>query len=145
MPYAWVAAAVAAVGAVAQDRRAKKVEKAQEKQSEVERAIQGEQTARERRVQRAKAQVARAEIENVTGSTGQTASSAAIAGQGFVTAQSASNIAAINTASAEANALTSAAQDVADAGRVGLGERLVGAAGQIGGQALGQQVGNKLA
>ena len=141
----WVAVGTVVVSAVVADRQQKKVEKAQERQSEIERAVQGEQTARARRAERAKAQVARAEIENVAGSVGQTQSSASIAGQSFVTAQSASNIGAINTASAEANILTSAAQDVADASKIGLGERLIMQGGQIGGQALGQQVGNKLA
>jgi hypothetical protein len=141
----WVAVGTVVVSAVVADRQQKKVEKAQEEQAEIERAVQGEQTARARRAERAKAQVARAEIENVAGSVGQTQSSASIAGQGFVTAQSASNIGAINTASAEANILTSAAQDVADAGRIGLGERLIMQGGQIGGQVLGQQIGNKLA
>jgi hypothetical protein len=141
----WAATAVAAVSLVVQDRRASKVEDAQEKQADTERAISNEKTARARRTERAKAQVASASIENTAAIGGQTSGSAAIAGGQSINAQAADNLATINQRQGESNVLSGAAQNVADASKVGLGEALVGQAGSLAMGAAGSALGKKLA
>jgi hypothetical protein len=127
------------------DKRASEVEKAQKEQAETEMAIGAEKSARAKRTERAKAQVARADIENVAASSGQTTGSAAIAGGQSVASQASANISAINQRQAESAILSSAAQNVADASRVGIGERLVGQAGGVAVGVLGQKAGESLA
>jgi hypothetical protein len=146
MSWAITATATIAVGsAVVADRRAGKVEKAQEEQADVERAIGNEKTARARRTERAKAQVAGASIENAAAASGQTTSSAAIAGGQSVNAQAADNLATINQRQGESNLLSGAAQNVADASRVGVGEVLVGQVGTAAAGALGKKAGEFMA
>jgi hypothetical protein len=144
MSWAVISIATTVTSLAVSEQRAGKVADAQDKQAATERAIASEKGSRERRVQRAKAQTASAEISNTAASTGQTASSAAIAGGQSIASQAAGNIAEINTSMAEANILTGARQKVAKAGRIGLGEALVGQAGNIAAGAIGTQIGKKL-
>ncbi len=143
MAYWVIAAAIAA--AVVADKRASQVASAQEEQTKIERAIGGEKAARSKRVARAKAQSAQAELQNVAGASGQGVSSAAIVGGQAVRAQLSENIGSINRATSEANILTNAAQNVANASRVGVGERLIGTAGSIATSSLASGLGSKLA
>jgi len=96
-------------------------------------------------VARARAQTAQAELTNVAAASGQGVSSAAIVGGQEVRAQLSENIGSINRATSEANILTNAAQNVANAARVGVGERLIGAVSSSGASSLGSQFGKKLA
>ena len=141
----WWRVGAAVVSAVVADKRASKAEAAQEEQTKVERAIGGEKSARSKRVARAKAQTAQAELQNVAGASGQGVSSAAIVGGQEVRAQLSENIGSINRATSEANILTNAAQNVANAARVGVGERLIGTAGSIATSSLASGLGSKLA
>ena len=142
---AYWAIAAAIVAAVAADKRAGKVAEAQAEQTKIERAIGGEKAARSKRVARAKAQSAQAELTNVAAASGQGVSSAAIVGGQSVRAQLSENIGGINRATSEANILTNAAQNVANASRVGVGERLIGTAGSIATSSLASSLGSKLA
>ena len=142
---AYWAIAAAIVAAVAADKRAGKVAEAQEEQTKIERAIGGEKAARSKRVARARAQTAQAELTNVAAASGQGVSSAAIVGGQSVRAQLSENIGGINRATSEANILTNASQNVANAARVGVGERLIGTAGSIATSSLASSLGSKLA
>ena len=141
----WWRVGAAVVSAVVADKRASKAEAAQEEQTKVERAIGAEKSARSKRVARARAQTAQAELQNVAGASGQGVSSAAIVGGQSVRAQLSENIGGINRATSEANILTNAAQNVANASRVGVGERLIGTAGSIATSSLASSLGSKLA
>lgn len=141
----WWRVGAAVVSAVVADKRASKAEAAQEEQTKVERAIGAEKSARSKRVARAKAQSAQAELTNVAEASGQGVSSAAIVGGQSVRAQLSENIGGINRATSEANILTNASQNVANASRVGVGERLIGTAGSIATSSLASSLGSKLA
>jgi len=141
----WWAVGAAVVSAVVSERRSSKVQEAQEEQTKIERAIGGEKAARSKRVARARAQTAQAELTNVAAASGQGVSSAAIVGGQEVRAQLSENIGSINRATSEANILTNASQNVANAARVGVGERLIGVVGSSGASSLGSQFGKKLA
>jgi len=141
----WWAVGAAVVSAVVSERRSSKVQEAQEEQTKIERAIGGEKAARSKRVARARAQTAQAELQNVAGASGQGVSSAAIVGGQEVRAQLSENIGSINRATSEANILTNASQNVANAARVGVGERLIGTAGSIATSSLASGLGSKLA
>jgi len=141
----WWAVGAAVVSTVVSERRSRKVQGAQEEQTKIERAIGGEKAARSKRVARAKAQSAQAELTNVAAASGQGVSSAAIVGGQSVRAQLSENIGGINRATSEANILTNAAQNVANASRVGVGERLIGTAGSIATSSLASSLGSKLA
>ena len=141
----WWRVGAAVVSTVVSERRSRKVQGAQEEQTKIERAIGGEKAARSKRVARAKAQSAQAELTNVAAASGQGVSSAAIVGGQSVRAKLSENIGGINRATSEANILTNAAQNVANASRVGVGERLIGTAGSIATSSLASSLGSKLA
>lgn len=140
-----VAGATTAASAGLQYKQGRKVAEAQEEQAATERAIAGEKSARARRQTMAQAQVTRAEQENMAGVGGASKGSAAITSQGSVATQAAEQVGSINRQQDQANMMSSAAQNVQNAGQSSIGGMLLNQASAIAAPVVGQAIGKKLA
>lgn len=142
---ATVAAAATTVAATGlQYTQGRKVAEAQKDQAATEQAIAGEKSARSRRQTMAAAQVTRAEQENMAGVGGASKGSAAITSQGSVATQAGEQVGSINRQQDQANMMSSAAQNVQNAGRSSIGGMLLNQASAIATPMAGKLIGKKI-